>query len=134
MLKILLCIFLVVLILWVISLLVEKGFELFQECDYKKAIWDYLEQIQEFTKLKDKPLEMESAYNELSKRMTQFETDFKTYDEVLENRLSDIESKNQKGNSSGNTTGTKSHPKTKPKTKTQSDLVKEQLAEKGMNV
>lgn len=134
MLKILLCIFLVVLILWVISLLVEKGFEIFQECDYKKAIWDYLEQIKEFTQLKDKLLKMESAYNELSKRMTQFETDFKTYDGLLENRLGDIESKNQKRFSPGNTTGTKSHPKTKPKTKTQSDLVKEQLAEKGMNV
>lgn len=133
MLKILLCIFLVVLILWIISLLVEKGFELFQEGDYKKAIWDYLEQIKEFTQLKDKLLEMESAFNELSKRMTQFETDFKTYDEVLENRLSDIESKNQKGNSSGNTSGTKSHPKTKPKAQVQADL-KKPLAEKGSNV
>lgn len=133
MIKILICILLVVAILWIICLLVEKGFEISQECDYKKAIWDYLEQIQEFTKLKDKLLEMESAYNELSKRMTQFETDFKTYDEVLENRLSDIESKNQKGNSSGNTTGTKSHPKTKPKAQIQADL-KKPLAEKGSNV
>lgn len=128
MIKILICILLAVAILWIISLLVEKGFELSQEGDFKELIRDYIEQMAEFTQLKDKLLEMESAYNELSKRMTQFETDFKTYDGLLE------ESKNQKGNTSGNTTGTKSHPKTKPKTKTQSDLVKEQLAEKGMNV
>ena len=132
--RILICILLVVAILWIISLLVEKGFEPSQESDFKELIRDYIEQMAEFTQLKDKLLEMESAYNELSKRMTQFETDFKTYDELLENRLSDIESKNQKRFSPGNTTGTKSHPKTKPKTKTQSDLVKEQLAEKGMNV
>lgn len=133
MIKILICILLVVAILWIISLLVEKGFELSQEGDFKELIRDYIEQMTEFTQLKDKLLEMESAYNELSKRMTQFETDFKTYDEVLENRLSDIESKNQKGNSSGNTSGTKSHPKTKPKTNPQADL-KEPLAEKGSNV
>lgn len=133
MMNILICILLVVVILWIISLLVEKGFGIFQECDYKKAIWDYLEQIKEFTQLKDKLLEMESAFNEMSKRMTQFETDFKTYDGLLENRLGDIESKNQKRFSSGNTTGTKSHPKTKPKTNPQTDL-KEPLAEKGSNV
>ena len=133
MMNILICILLVAAILWIISLLVEKGFEIFQGCYYKKAIWDYLEKIQEFTKLKDKVLKMESAYNELSKRMTQFETDFKTYDELLESRLTDIESKNWNKKDFGNTSGTKSHPKTKPKTNPQSDL-KKPLAEKGMNV
>lgn len=133
MMKILICILLVVAILWIITLLVEKGFEIFHECYYKKAIWDYLKLIQKFTKLKDKVLKMESAYNELSKRMTQFETDFKTYDEMLENRLTDIESKNWNKKDFGNTSGTKSHPKTKPKTNPQSDL-KKPLAEKGSNV
>lgn len=133
MMNILICILLVVVILWIISLLVEKGFGIFQECDYKKAIWDYLEQIKEFTQLKDKLLEMESAFNEMSKRMTQFETDFKTYDGLLENRLTDIESKNGNKKDFGNTSGTKSHPKTKPKTNPQTDL-KEPLAEKGSNV
>lgn len=133
MIKILICILLVVAILWIISLLVEKGFELSQEGDFKELIRDYIEQMTEFTQLKDKLLEMESAYNELSKRMTQFETDFKTYDGLLENRLGDIESKNQKRFSPENTTGTKSHPKTKPKAQIQADL-KKPLAEKGSNV
>lgn len=116
--NILICILLVVAILWIISLLVEKGFELSQESDFKELIRDYIEQMTEFTQLKDKLLEMESAYNELSKRMTQFETDFKTDKHICSRcKTEDI----------------KKHPKTKPKAQVQADL-KEPLAEKGSNV
>lgn len=111
-------------------------------------IVDYASKLQDIINLKEKLDEFENRFQELSKRLTKFETDFKTYDGLLENRLQDIESViiDWKGTLAGAVTcehkcaecksddSKKSHPKTKPKPKSQTDIVKEQLAEQGMKV
>lgn len=102
-------------------------------------IVDYASKLQDIINLKEMLDEYENKFQELSKRLTKFETDFKTYDGLLENRLTDIESviKDWKDTLAGAVTcehkcaecksddSKKSHPKTKPK---------EQLAQKGVKV
>ena len=138
-LKILLAILIAVLIIWFCSLCFEKISEILDEKDYKKCITDYTGKLKVIIDLKGKLDEFENKFLELSKRLTKFETDFKTYDGLLENRLTDIESfiKNWKDTLAGalpcehvcaeckSDDSKKSHPKTKPK---------EQLAEQGMKV
>ena len=91
--------------------------------------------------------QLEALDSCFSKRLEKFETDFKTHDGLLENRLADIESvvKDWKDTMAGAVASNhgcgeynsgdskKSHPKTKPKAKSQTDIKKEQLAPKGMN-
>lgn len=138
-LKILLAILIAVLIIWFCSLCFEKISGILDEKDFKNMIVDYTGKLQVIIDLKGKLDEFENKFLELSKRLTKFETDFKTYDGLLENRLTDIESfiKNWKDTLAGAVTcehvcaecksddSKKSHPKTKPK---------EQLAEQGMKV
>ena len=138
MINILVCVLIAIIILYVMTLFAEKIYEIVQEKDYKKAVSDYLEKLKEFVKLSEKISLMENEFNELSKRFKQFETDFKTYDEVLENRLTDIEQVIQdwKDTMAGAVTcehgcaecksddSKKSHPKTKPKAKSQPDIAK----------
>lgn len=138
MINILVCVLIAIIILYVMTLFAEKIYEIVQEKDYKKAVSDYLEKLKEFVKLSEKISLMENEFNELSKRFKQFETDFKTYDEVLENRITDIEQVIQdwKDTMAGAVTcehgcaecksddSKKSHPKTKPKAKSQPDIAK----------
>lgn len=138
-LKILLAILIAVLIIWFCSLCFEKISGILHEKDFKNMIVDYASKLQAIIDLKGKLDEYESRFQELSKRLTKFETDFKTYDGLLENRLTNIEQVIQdwKDIMAGAVTcehvcaecksddSKKSHPKTKPK---------EQLAEQGMKV
>lgn len=140
-LNLLICILLAVLIVLFATVLVEKIRDIVGERNYKKMCEQYLAQT-------GKVLKRIDDLDSFSKRLEKFETDFKAYDGLLENRLTDIEQviKDWKDTMVGAVAcnhgcgecnsgdSKKSHPKTKPKTKTQSDLVKEQLAEKGMNV
>lgn len=138
-LKILLAILIAVLIIWFCSLCFSKIQEILDEKNYKKCITDYTGKLQAIIDLKGKLDEFENKFLELSKRLTKFETDFKTYDGLLENRLTNIEQVIQdwKDTMTGvlpcehgcaeckSDDSKKSHPKTKPK---------EQLAEQGMKV
>ena len=123
MVKIQVCILLAVIILYFMTLLAEKIREAGWEKDYKKAVSDYLEKLEEFVKLNEKISLFENGLNGLSERLTEFKTDFKTHDGLLENRLADIESvvKYWKDTMAGAGDSKKPHPKTKPK----------HLAEKG---
>ena len=135
--KILLAILLAVLNIWFWSFFFPNIKEFLDE--KKKCITDYTSKLKAIIDLKGKLDEFENKFLELSKCLTKFETDFKTYDGLLENRLTDIESfiKNWKDTLAGAVTcehvcaecksddSKKSHPKTKPK---------EQLAEQGMKV
>ena len=101
-------------------------------------IVDYASKLQAIIDLKEKLAEVENKFQELSKRLTKFETDFKTYGGLLENRITDIESviKDWKDTMAGalpcehgcaeckSDDSKKSHPKTKPKPKSQTDGVK----------
>ena len=145
--KILLAILIAVLIIWFCSLCFSKIQEILDEKKYKKYITDYTCKLQAIIDLKGKLDEFENKFLELSKRLTKFETDFKTHDGLLENRLADIESvvKDWKDTMAGAVAynhgctecnsgdSKKSHPKTKPKAKSQTDIKKEQLAQKAMN-
>lgn len=139
-LRFIICVLLVVLILLFATILVEKIKDLLEEGNYKKMCERYMSQTgQVLKRIED--------LDSFSKRLEKFETDFKTYDGLLENRLTDIESvvKDWKDTmavavaynhgctecNSGDSK--KSHPKTKPKAKSQTDIKKEQLAQKGMN-
>lgn len=137
-----------ILIIWFCCLCFEKISGILDEKDFKNMIVDYASKLQDIINLKEKLDEFENRFQELSKRLTKFETDFKTYDGLLENRLTDIEQVIQdwKDTMAGAVTcehgcaecksddSKKSHPKTKPKPKSQTDIVKEQLAEQGMKV
>lgn len=107
----------------------------------------YASKLQDIINLKEKLDEFENRFQAFSKRLSDFETDFKTSEDLLENRLTDIEQVIQdwKDTMAGAVTcdgcaecksddSKKSHPKTKPKPKSQTDIVKEQLAEQGMKV
>ena len=89
-LKILLAILIAVLIIWFCSLCFEKISGILDEKDFKNMIVDYASKLQAIIDLKGKLDEFENKFLELSKRLTKFETDFKTYDGLLENRLTDI--------------------------------------------
>lgn len=137
----LICVLLAVLILLFATILAEKIRAILEERDYKKMCEQYLAQT-------GKVLKRIEDLDNFSKRLEKFETDFKTHDGLLENRLTDIESviKDWKDTLAGAVTcehvcaecksddSKKSHPKTKPKPKSQTDGVKEQLAEQGMKV
>ena len=127
-LRFIICVLLVVLILLFATILVEKIKDLLEEGNYKKMCERYLSQTgQVLKRIED--------LDSFSKRLEKFETDFKTHDGLLENRLSDIESvvKDWKDTMAGAVAynhgctecnsgdSKKSHPKTKPK----------HLAEKG---
>ena len=90
-LKILLAVLIAVLIIWFCSLCFSQIQEILDEKNYKKCITDYTGKLKAIIDLKGKLDEYENKFQELSKRLTKFETDFKTYDELLENRLTDIE-------------------------------------------
>lgn len=137
-LRFIICVLLVVLILLFATILVEKIKDLLEEGNYKKMCERYLSQTGQVLKqLEDLDI--------FSKRLEKFETDFKTHDGLLENRLADIESvvKDWKDTMAGAVAynhgctecnsgdSKKSHPKTKPKAKSQTDIKKEQLAQKG---
>lgn len=127
-LRLIACVFLVVLILYTATMLAEKIRDILEEGNYKKMCEQYLSQTGQVLKqLEDLDI--------FSKRLEKFETDFKTHDGLLENRLADIESvvKDWKDTMAGAGDSKKSHPKTKPKAKSQTDIKKEQLAQKGMN-
>lgn len=137
-LKILLAILIAVLIIWFCRLCFEKISGILYEKDFKNMITDHTGKLKTIIDLKGKLDEFENKFLELSKRLTKFETNFKTYDGLLENRLTDIEQVIQdwKDTMAGalpcehgcaeckSDDSKKSHPKTKPK---------EQLAPKGMN-
>lgn len=139
-LRFIVCVLLVVLILLFATILVEKIKDLLEEGNYKKMCEQYFVQT-------GNVLKRIEDLDSFSKRLEKFETDFKTYDGLLENRLTDIESviKDWKDTMAGAVAynhgctecnsgdSKKSHPKTKPKAKSQTDIKKEQLAEKGMN-
>lgn len=98
-------------------------------------IVDYASKLQDIINLKEKLDEFENRFRAFSKRLSDFETDFKTSDDLLENRLTDIEQviKDWKGTLAGAVTcehkctecksedTKKPHPKTKVK---QTDGVK----------
>lgn len=115
-LRLIACVFLVVLILYTATMLAEKIRDILEEGNYKKMCEQYLSQTwQVLKRIED--------LDSFSKRLEKFETDFKTHDGLLENRLMDIESvvKNWKDTMAGAGDSKKPHPKTKPK----------HLAEKG---
>lgn len=138
-LKILLAVLIAVLIIWFCSLCFSKIQEILDEKNYKKCITDYTSKLKAIIDLKEKLDEFENRFRAFSKRLSDFETDFKTSDDLLGNRLTDIESviKDWKDTLAGAVTcehlcaecksddSKKSHPKTKPK---------EQLAQKGVKV
>lgn len=139
-LRFIICVLLVLLILFFATILVEKIKDLLEEGNYKKMCERYLSQTgQVLKRIED--------LDSFSKRLEKFETDFKSYDKLLENRLTDIEQVIQdwKDTMAGAVAynhgctecnsgdSKKSHPKTKPKAKSQTDIKKEQLAQKGMN-
>ena len=80
----LICVLLVVLILLFATILAEKIRAILEERDYKKMCEQYLAQT-------GKVLKRIEDLDNFSKRLTKFETDFKTYDGLLEIRLTDIE-------------------------------------------
>ena len=137
-LKILLGVLIIILIIWICSLCFEKISGILDEKDFKNMIVDYASKLQAIIDLKEKLAEVENKFQELSKRLTKFETDFKTYGGLLENRITDIESviKDWKDTMAGalpcehgcaeckSDDSKKSHPKTKPKPKSQTDGVK----------
>lgn len=139
-LNLLICILLAVLIILFATDLVEKIRDIAGERNYKKMCEQYLAQT-------GKVLKRIDDLDSFSKRLEKLETDFKTYDGLLENRLTDIEQVIQdwKDTMAGAVAynhgctecnsgdSKKSHPKTKPKAKSQTDIKKEQLAQKGMN-
>lgn len=139
-LRFIICVLLVVLILLFATILVEKIKDLLEEGNYKKMCEQYFVQT-------GNALKRIEDLDIFSKRLEKFETDFKIYDKLLENRLTDIESviKDWKDTMAGAVAynhgctecnsgdSKKSHPKTKPKAKYQTDIKKEQLAQKGMN-
>ena len=129
-LRLIACVFLVVLILYTATMLAEKIRDILEEGNYKKMCERYLSQTgQVLKRIED--------LDSFSKRLEKLETDFKTHGGLLENRLTDIESvvKDWKDTMAGAVAynhgctecnsgdSKKSHPKTKPK----------QLAQKGMN-
>lgn len=129
-LRLIACVFLVVLILYTATMLAEKIRDILEEGNYNKMCERYLSQTgQVLKRIED--------LGSFSKRLEKFETDFKTHGGLLENRLADIESvvKYWKDTMAGAVAynhgctecnsgdSKKSHPKTKPK----------QLAQKGMN-
>ena len=126
------------MILLFATILVEKIKDLLEEGNYKKMCERNLSQTgQVLKRIED--------LDSFSKRLEKFEKDFKTHDGLLENRLADIESvvKDWKDTMAGAVAynhgctecnsgdSKKSHPKTKPKAKSQTDIKKEQLAQKG---
>lgn len=115
-LRLIACVFLVVLILYTVTMLAEKIRDILEEGNYKKMCEQYLSQTGQVLKRID-------DLDSFSKRLEKFETDFKTHDGLLENRLADIESvvKYWKDTMAGAGDSKKPHPKTKPK----------HLAEKG---
>lgn len=137
-LRFIICVLLVVLILLFATMLAEKIKDLLEEGNYKKMCERYLSQTEQ-------ALKRIEDLDSFSKRLEKFETDFKTHDGLLENRLEDIESvvKDWKDTMAGAVAynhgctecnsgdSKKSHPKTKPKAKSQTDIKKEQLAQKG---
>lgn len=147
-LKILLAILIAVLIIWFCCLCFEKISGILDEKDFKNMIVDYASKLQDIINLKEKLDEFENRFRAFSKRLSDFDTDFKTSDDLLGNRLTEIEQVIQdwKDTMAGAVTcehgcaecksadSKKSHPKTKPKPKSQTDIVKEQLAEQGMKV
>lgn len=131
-LRFIICVLLVVLILLFATILVEKIKDLLEEGNYKKMCEQYFVQTgQVLKRIED--------LDSFSKRLEKFETDFKTYDGLLENRLTDIESvvKDWKDTMAGAVAynhgctecnsgdSKKSHPKTKSKAKSQTDIAKE---------
>lgn len=131
-LRFIVCVLLVVLILFIATMLAEKIRDILEKDNYKKMCEQYLSQTgQVLKRIED--------LDSFSKRLEKFETDFKTYDGLLENRLTDIESvvKDWKDTMAGAVTcehkctecksgdSKKSHPKTKPKAKSQTDIAKE---------
>lgn len=138
-LKILLAILIAVLIIWFCCLCFEKISGILDEKDFKNMIVDYASKLQDIINLKEKLDEFENRFRAFSKRLSDFETDFKTSDDLLGNRLTDIEQviKDWKDTLAGAVTcehgcaecksddSKKSHPKTKPKPKLQTDIVKE---------
>lgn len=129
-LRLIACVFLVVLILYTATMLAEKIRDILEEGNYKKMCEQYLSQTwQVLKRIED--------LDSFSKRLEKFEKDFKTHGGLLENRLADIESvvKYWKDTMAGAVAynhgctecnsgdSKKPHPKTKPK----------QLAQKGMN-
>ena len=129
-LRLIACVFLVVLILYTATMLAEKIRDILEEGNYNKMCERYLSQTgQVLKRIED--------LGSFSKRLEKFETDFKTHGGLLENRLADIESvvKYWKDTMAGAVAynhgctecnsgdSKKSHPKTKPK----------QRAQKGMN-
>lgn len=136
-LRFIICVLLVVLILLFATILVEKIKDLLEEGNYKKMCEQYFVQTgQVLKRIED--------LDSFSKRLEKFETDFKTYDGLLENRLSDIESvvKDWKDTMAGavackhecaecnSDNSKKAHPKTKPKAKAQADIEKDSLLKK----
>lgn len=136
-LRFIICVLLVVLILLFATILVEKIKDLLEEGNYKKMCEQYFVQTgQVLKRIED--------LDSFSKRLEKFETDFKTYDGLLENRLTDIESviKDWKDTMAGAVAynhgctecnsgdSKKSHPKTKPKAKSQTDIEKDSLLKK----
>lgn len=118
-LRLIACVFLVVQILYTATMLAEKIRDILEEGNYKKMCERYLSQTgQVLKRIED--------LDSFSKRLEKLETDFKTHDGLLENRLTDIESvvKDWKDTMAGAGDSKKPHPKTKPK----------HLAEKGSNV
>lgn len=128
-----------VLIIWFCCLCFEKISGILDEKDFKNMIVDYASKLKAIIDLKEKLDEFENRFRAFSKRLSDFETDFKTSDDLLGNRLTDIESviKDWKDTLAGalpcehgcaeckSDDSKKSHPKTKPK---------EQLAQKGVKV
>ena len=128
-LRFIVCVLLVVLILFIAKMLAEKIRDILEEGNYKKMCERYLSQAWQVLK------QLEALDSCFSKRLKKLETDFKTHDGLLKNRLTDIESvvKDWKDTMAGavaynhgctecNSGDSKEpHPKTKPK----------HLAEKG---
>lgn len=124
-LNLLICILLAVLIILLATALVEKIRDIAGERNYKKMCEQYLAQT-------GKVLKRIDDLDSFSKRLEKLETDFKTYDGLLENRLTDIEQviKDWKDTLAGAVTcehkcaecksedTKKPHPKTKVKSQT----------------
>ena len=84
-LRLIACVFLVVLILYTATMLAEKIRDILEEGNYNKMCERYLSQTgQVLKRIED--------LGSFSKRLEKFETDFKTHGGLLENRLADIES------------------------------------------
>lgn len=90
-LKILLAILIAVLIIWFCCLCFEKISGILDEKDFKNMIVDYASKLQDIINLKEKLDEFENRFRAFSKRLSDFDTDFKTSDDLLGNRLTEIE-------------------------------------------